>query len=364
MSRLVLLGLDDSDVDVLTHIPGLDPKPEVLVIHPDPGALIVKLADLAGLSTATIPPEPREGDVVVTPTNGKTSGGLVEPWTKMGARILSPEDLVPSKKTPSTSSEKEKAMNHFKGIGDKKSSAPQKTTPAASWRATEVGHNDSPPPDVWTRPEATFRYLVGLAAGKQTPVTLWWDGGADLWVPWLWTGDSPQGTPETLDQAVEIPSSWGAFRLVGASGVRGLLKLPALSRVVDDIALRDLAVWRKEARAFAALGYPDPKDEGAIDAWAETVISPLNSEAALIWRHGDDTWQLLGTWGEGIVFGGNLVFAESLFAASFDGPDSPWHRWELGNNLCVQLMLSESDPRTPLRLNRVRQALHGENDAW
>ena len=155
MSRLLLLGFNDSDVDVLTHIPGLDPKPEVMVIHPDPAALIVKLADLAGLSTSTTPPEPRDGDVVVTPANGKGLGGLIEPWAKMGARILSPEDLVPPVKPPSTSSPKEHAMN-LKTISEKTASAPRTTTQVTPWRSPEVGH-DAPPAEVWTRPELSQR---------------------------------------------------------------------------------------------------------------------------------------------------------------------------------------------------------------
>ena len=61
------------------------------------------------------------------------------------------------------------------------------------------------------------------------------------------------------------------------------------------------------------VGYPNPEDDAAIDGWAEQVITPLHSEAAMIWRRDEDAWRLLGTWGEGIVFSGDLVISESLF---------------------------------------------------
>ena len=49
MSRVVLLNLADVDVDVLTQLSRRDPRPEVVVVHPDANALISRLARLAVL---------------------------------------------------------------------------------------------------------------------------------------------------------------------------------------------------------------------------------------------------------------------------------------------------------------------------
>mgnify|MGYP001069874463 FL=1 len=59
MSRYVLMGLAGKDVDVLTKLSRLSPRPEVLVVHSDPGALILRLADVAQLPALTEPPRPR-----------------------------------------------------------------------------------------------------------------------------------------------------------------------------------------------------------------------------------------------------------------------------------------------------------------
>jgi hypothetical protein len=380
MSRLLLLGLADADVDILSRIPSLDPQPEILVVHSDPEALIVRLAKVADLPTATKAPKPKQGDVVVIPSqNGDRLKALLDPWKRAGARIIDPGSLIaevgPTKDEgpetlPKPQPEEVSKMDALQPRTFRRKKTSKGQYAASLKRAKEqsktpkIAKTEAPPPDIWVHPEATFRYLVESAGGKERAMTLWWDGGEDHWVPWLWTGEIPQGEAEPLTDGLEIPSSWGAFRLIGGEDVHDELNLGALTRVADDLALRDLAAWRQAERELVDVGMPDPEDEDGLETWAERVLSPLNSEAAMIWKQGDDAWRLQGTWGESVVFSGDLVFSDSLFSATFDGPGTRWYRWDLGAGFCVQLMLSEDDPRWPLRFHRVKRAVMGEVDTW
>ena len=94
MSRLVLLGLGEDDVDVLSQVSLMDPRPEVLAVHPDPEALILCLASLAEFPALTEPPRPRPDDVVVVPARGGgPAAEMAEAWRQVGARIIHPDDV-------------------------------------------------------------------------------------------------------------------------------------------------------------------------------------------------------------------------------------------------------------------------------
>ena len=368
MPRLLVMGLNDEDVDVLTHLSSISPEAEVVIFHRDPSALVMKLADVAALPITTELPEPESTDIVVASDSEATEGELLAPWNSLGARILRPRSLT----TDSVSPPGEPAFSGSKGEEVNINTETQKATPEgrltfqsprASVPPSETKPAD-PPPDIWIHPEATFRYLVEQAAGADSPVTLWWEGNTGVWVPWLWTGDGPEGDPEVAGQGVEVPFSWGTYRLVGEREALDQLNMAALSRVVEDLALRDLASWRQAAEDLRSLGYPDPGDEAAVSDWADRVLTPLHSEAAMIWRHDEDTWRLIGTWGEGIIFNGDLIFSETLFAAIYENANTNWSRWDLDDGFCIQLIMPEDDPRWPLRLHRVQRAMIGESGGW
>lgn len=370
MPRLLLMGLNDDDVDVLSHLSAISPDAEVLVFHSDPTALVMKLADVAELPVTTELPKPESSDIVVASESETGEGALLAPWKSLGAQILRPRSLTAESNAVATPHEP--ALGGSKGDEVNLNTQTPKTTSRAKLTLQTVKPQvrspgskiEAPPPEIWIHPEATFRYLVEQAAGPDRPVTLWWEGNTGVWVPWLWTGESPQGDPEAVEEGMEVPFAWGAYRLVGDRGVINQLNVAALSRVVEDLALRDLATWRQTAEDLQNVGYPDPGDEAAVDAWAERVLTPLHSEAAMIWRRDQDTWRLIGTWGEGIIFNGDLVFSEALFAAIYETTNTNWFRWDLDEGFLVQFIKPDEDPRWPLRLHRVKRAMVGESGGW
>ena len=92
MSRIVLLHLSDSQVDLLTLARSREPEKELLVVHPSENALIRRLAHIAEVVTKETPPTTKPGDVVVSADESEVQ--LLEPWVKAGARIMSPEAFV------------------------------------------------------------------------------------------------------------------------------------------------------------------------------------------------------------------------------------------------------------------------------
>jgi len=225
---------------------------------------------------------------------------------------------------------------------------------------------DAPPAEIWERPEASFRYLVRQAGGEGTEATLWWDGMTDVWVPWVWAGESPAGgTAEGPADGIEIPSSWGRFRLTGMGKDTASLNLAALARVAEDMALRDLMGWRRRAHALAAHGLPDPHADGnALAAWSQPVLDALGAGATLFWRREGAGWKLVQARGEGLGFTGSLVLPEGLLAATFEHEASPWRRWDPSPEVRLHLAGPGADPRWPLVLRRVELALAGEVPTW
>ena len=65
MPRLILLGIDDKDVDILSHVRSLEPPPEMVVIHPDPEALVLRLGALAEIPVSIQSVDPLGDDVVL-----------------------------------------------------------------------------------------------------------------------------------------------------------------------------------------------------------------------------------------------------------------------------------------------------------
>ena len=224
----------------------------------------------------------------------------------------------------------------------------------------------APPPDIWKHPEDSFRYLVRQAIGEDAAAVLWWDGMTEVWVPWVAVGAAPGGADSREPGAgIEIPSSWGRFRLTGVGEAGGRVNLDALARVAEDMALRDLMGWRRRAHALAAHGLPDPQADGqALAAWSTPVLDELGASAALFWHDEGAGWKLVQARGEGVGFTGSLVLPKALLAATFETDASPWRRWDPAPEIRIHLTGVDADPHWPLKLRRVELALAGEVPTW
>jgi hypothetical protein len=359
MSRLVLLGLGDRDVDVLSQIPGLDPKPEVLVAHPDPEALILQLASLSELPTTTSAPSPREDDLVVVSAEAEPHvRSWIDSFRRAGVRIVSPAGLRLEAEgdgegpTPARAAETQAEAPAAEAV-------PDATPPDGEIAAARVDEAlERPPAEIWARPEATFRYLMEQALGVGAAATLSWDGGIRTWVPWVWTGEEPDSEGGS---SVELSTSWGTFRVTGAAVERRLLPLAALTRVAEDLALRDLAAWQKTAAALP--GAVPPGDRKALLAWAGSVLEALNPETAWLWEHEGETMRLAAAFGEGVSLAGDRVtLPESLLRDLLDEGGIQWERWEPSEHLSVHLGFSRTDRQWPLRWERIRTAMAGRRE--
>lgn len=427
MSRLVLLGLGDDDVDVLSRLARLDPRPDVFVFHPQDGALILRLAAISEWPAATVPPEPREDDVAVIPAaTGSLITELVDRWRELGARVVSPVTLAElssaeleapvempesiraiaesaseapvtetvesamSPVTPLPESEPELAPDP-EPVSEQTLEPTQEPTleptleptpeptpepdskvepmaqtehPATKNDASAPAANAdnglaTPPADVWASPEATFRYLIEQTLGADASVGLYWNGATDVWVPWTWTGDTPDRDAD-MESGVSVPMQWGEMRVLGEGTDR--LNMGALQRVAEDIALRDLMQWRETSRSLGQHGRPSSSaDAGQLAAWLEPVWGVLNVQAALTWRRSSEGWSLMGARGSGLNMSGVFNMPERLLEATFEGPGSPWTRWEPADGLRLHLASDSVDPRLPLRLRRVELAVSGED---
>lgn len=410
MPRYVLLGLAGKDVDVLSRLSRMDPRPEVLVVHPDPGALILRLADVAQMPALTEPPRPRADDVVVVSSAPHEEvAEWAKSWREVGARIVLPDgfqrtgevspavhaavsaqaaaaasalsamtpmgrgsvaEAPPVAQAPSNPPE-EKPVTHVERgaspMGNGSDHPPEPDPVPVTAAQVPVQARDPQPGSAteWESPEATFRYLVERALGRDAAITLWWNGGVDAWVPWVWTGGSPGVRPKDSGDMLPLHTECGEFQVSGAGERRGLLNPAALTRVAEDMALRDLMRWRREARTLTGRGLPDPRaDQHALAGWIAPVMVALDVAAALVWCREGDGWRLLHAEGEGLGLDGTFVIPAALFAATFESESSPWRRWEPAADLRVHLQVKGDDPRWPLRLRRVQLALAGEETAW
>jgi hypothetical protein len=382
MSRIVLLGLSDGDVDVLSHIPGMKPRPQVIVAHPDPTALVLQLASLSDLPTTTSPPAPRSDDVVVVSDEaGPECAAWIDAFRQVGARVVSPgafrgnagaagnegngapagtgasppkppepdgetdaeadaeADTEPD--TPSTVVER--IMTH---------SEDRKPRPGRRPELSIVREQGMPPAEIWSDPETTFRYLVAQAVGPETPATLWWDGGIGIWVPWVWTGPSPVSEGKSV---AKLPSAFAGFRLTGDWTEGADLPLAAMTRVAEDMALRDLALWQKTAESLSGMAVPRGRD--ALRQWAAPVLKALAPETAWLWERQPDGWKLRDVLGGNTAFSGDLRVSEQMMEALYGGPGLRWERWRPAEHLSVQLGFAPVDGQWPLRWERVKKAL-------
>jgi hypothetical protein len=422
MPRYVLLGLAGKDVDVLSRLSRLDPRPEVLVVHPDPGALILRLADVAQMPALTEPPRARADDVVVVSSAPQEEiAEWAQSWREVGARIVLPDGVqregeVPPAVHAAVSAQAAAAASALSamtppGRVSTTHAAPVAQAPPNPPEETPVTHNETvssvtgngshhppepapapvpaptpapvveaapsvPPSErapelelgsaaVWESPEATFRYLAEQVLGRDAAITLWWNGGVDAWVPWIWTGASAGTRPEDSGEVLALRTECGEFHVSGAGERRGRLNAAAFTRVAEDMALRDLMRWRRDARSLAAHGLPDPNAEkGALARWMAPVLAALEGAAALMWRREGEGWRLVYAQGEGLGLDGTFTVPAALFEATFEAESSPWRRWEPAADLRVHLQVKGDDPRWPLRLRRVQLALAGEETAW
>jgi hypothetical protein len=374
MSRLVFLCLEDREVDVLSRLSGIHPRPEVLVVHPDPESLVRRLADLAELPVAGEPPRPRRDDLVIaSEENG--AARWVDGFRDAGATVMAPGKWDGSLPGPSPEPELESKLE---SEPEPASASPAEPTPAATPverpRAgkedimnTHVDTSDpvtlaAPSPDIWTDPGRTFAYLI-KCTGSNTPATLWWDGGENLWVPWFWTGSSVPDLGTATPEGTELNSEWGRFVVSGSPDLLERLPVDAVRRVAEDAALRDLMTWRKTAQDLASRGLPKATAESVRD-WAGPVLRNLGARAILVWLHAGSRWTLVEAQGEGLKFTGDLVLSQEMLDVTFAAPGTPWERWQPLEGFTLQILPPEDDPRWPLRLARVRRAVVGDIAAW
>ena len=411
MPRYVLLGLAGKDVDVLSRLSRMDPRPEVLVVHPDPGALILRLADVAQMPALTEPPRPRADDVVVVSSAPHEEvAEWAKSWREVGARIVLPDGLQrasevspavhaavsaqaaaaasalsamtpmgrgsvaeapPVAQAPSNPPE-EKPVTHVErgaspmGNG---SDHPADPVPAPRPKPRSRRRRADPEPGsatAWESPEATFRYLVEQALGRDAAITLWWNGSVDAWVPWVWTGASPGARPQDSGDVLPLRTECGEFQVSGAGERRGQLNPAALARVAEDMALRDLMRWRREARALTGHGLPDPQaDRQALAGWIAPVM------VALEWRGRSGVASrgrrvaVAARRGRRPGIGWDVHHPRRPLRGHLRGGDV--RRGGAGSpqpDLRVHLQVKGDDPRWPLRLRRVQLALAGEETAW
>jgi hypothetical protein len=222
------------------------------------------------------------------------------------------------------------------------------------------GSAEIPSARIWESPEATFRYLLERAG--VTSATLWWDGEAQTWIPWLEIGDGPQSNPSAGPPAgLDIESRWGRFVLSGVHGRERDLYRPALSRVAEDMALREIEAWRRESgRLRALLPVSRGVDIAAWSRWLDEALPTLAPEAALLWVDHGDGWRLCRAWGEGVGQSGELRLPPVLFTATF-GPATSWHTWDLLAGLRLVFTAPATGYRWPLCLRRLDRLVGGES---
>lgn len=371
MQRLLLLHLEDADVDVLARITGLEPRPEVLLVHPQPSDVLRHLADLAELPIADTPPPPGPDDVVVVPPhNGGALASWVDTFRDAGARIMNLEDVgrVPWPKAGEAAAAASPAGGEPEAAGTPPSPGTGGAAEAEAQGSVAVAIGDPasppvsvPPPEVWTDPAATFRYLASVAGGENAAVTVWWDGDAGIWIPLLTTEAFPAAPGSDTPRGRALSTEYGRLVLAGEPAPDAR----AVTRVAEDVILRDLAAWRRKTRTLAGHGTPAPGSGAeALRAWALPVLDALGVADALAWRRRDGEWQLLLTRGKGIRLSGDLVLSEALFEAGFGSLGEAWEVWDPVEDFRLQVAPAPGDLALPLRRHRVEQALRGEAAAW
>jgi hypothetical protein len=380
MPRTVLLEIDDREVDVLSRLSDSERR-DLIVVHSNPEALVRELALLAEIPVAPVPPLPRGDDVlVVTERPDAQVRAWVEDWRRAGARVMAVSSYTAgdgsggaAPPSPGTAMDDDSPVVEIEPAPSGEAPAspaapphPVDTAPGASAERSNGGGDEHAveaaewrggfPTDILAHPETTFRYLVGDA-----PAVLWWDGGEDVWVPWLVIGDARVGDRERGRNGTVIPSEWGRFRLALEREAPDL-PMPALTRVVDDLALRDLAAWQKTRSALESLDRPARDGSlSELQYWGERVLVALDPQVGFLWRRGaTGDWDLVVARGERVRFAGELRLPEPLLGWLFESSDSRWWTWEPRPGVRFDFALSGNDTRWPLRLHRVRGVLEGK----
>jgi len=349
MSRLVLLNLSDSQVDVLSRIEPAKPKSDVLVFHENPDALVIRLARLAEWTTSGTLPEPRSDDTVVT---SDPESPLVGSWRRLGAAVTTPDGYetgngsAPSAPAPAPAPS---AAPSPPPVAVAPQVLPVATPAPAPVAAPAPALR--PPVDALTSPESSFAYLAEQTLGAGAAASLWWDGDRGSWAPCMWTGNAPAsgGAP----QGPVIETEWGKFS-IGDSG-SAAWNAAALRRVAEDYALRDLMRWQRTAADLAGIPRPSPGDAVSHSGWLQRAADYLGVDALFLWEGDGSGWLLRGVFGEGFSIQGELRFPDAVLTASFESEGCGWYAWAPRDGFRAHLRPG-ADPRWTLRLDRFRQA--------
>jgi len=367
MSRIILFGVDDEHVDALTRLRDLSEHVDILVVHSDPEALVLRLARMADMPTATAEPEPQAGDILVLPAAGNGLGAIEERWLGAGAAVrplqwLSEAGPQETQEVAPVEFERpEEAEPQPEALpGPSPSRLPDEPEPETTTTSQE---EEMPvelevPAHAWSSPEGTFAYLVQASGGPEAEAVLWWDGGNDHWVPWTWIGPEPGEALPPPERRIEFHSVWGRFALEAEGAWVGDLPRPALVRVAEDAAVRDLLIWEREKERMAgAVRDVTGADRTLAQAALEPVLKSLGAVSAFVWQRRESAWALLAARGEGVRLEGTLILPDALFEG-FVSREGGWHEWRPSADLRIVWQSEPGDRRWPLRLARLERALH------
>jgi len=318
MSRLILLGLGEKDVDVFSRIQALDPAPEILVVHPDPASLVLKLARLAELPTDTRPPEPRADDVVVAPPGGSLSH-LLEPWRREGARIIVPTSSGKGSgngitrpragtggRTSTTTAEGRREDHGFERTRTREGGSARTVSSSSKpegrgSRADLRSRSGRPGSDVPVPGGA--RHGAGHPGH---PVVGWGNGHVgSLALDGRGAGRKPA-------RGLDLGTHWGTSGSPVWRGVAGFPAPPVL-RVARTWRFVTSCCWQQEAPQLTRHGLPPPNSTaGALRDWATPVLSRLEPSRSPV-AGNPEGWTLLLAQGDGWRLDGTLVASGAPF---------------------------------------------------
>jgi len=387
MSRIILFGVDDEHVDVLTRLRDVSEHADILVVHPDPEALVLRLARMADMPTATAEPEPHAGDILVLPTAGNGLGAIEKRWLGAGAAVRPLQwlaqgtlpEAAPGKRNLPVESERSRETQAVPPVqsegreevepetdaepeappegASRHPGEPDRETPTTP-QEEEMPRELEVPAHAWSSPEGTFAYLVQASGGPEAEAVLWWDGGDDHWVPWTWIGPEPGDALPPPERRIEFHSVWGRFALEAEGAWVGGLPRPALVRVAEDAAVRDLLIWEREKeRMVAAVRDVTGTDRTLAQAALEPVLRSLGAVSAFVWQRRESAWALFAARGEGVRLEGTLILPDALFEG-FAPREGGWHEWRPSADVRIVWQPEPGDRRWPLRLGRLERALH------
>jgi hypothetical protein len=392
MNRWILLAIGDQDVDVLSRLPRDAAPSDIVIYHPDPDALVLRLADVAELHLVDRLPDPNPQDVLVISEQVGTDH-VEDAWRRVGARVMRPEEVgildgaqeeQARMAAQATDDRIEDHSTHYEEpvtatqMMLQVANGPDISSTRESSRMQDQRHEmeerevatmdsgpdrdeyrSAPAPrdmsvEIWTDPASTFRYLMDQFGVRD--YILWWDGENDSWVPMVSSVPVHEAVPSgSRPDGFDVSHRWGRFVLSGADEDR--VFRPALARVAEDMALRDLEDWRRSGeRLRSRMPSEEPSDLPAWGRWFDDALPVLGADAALLWLRQDGAWRLARAWGEGVGLAGELRLPEPLFAATF-GPGSMWRSWQPFSSYRVLFTPRDGDHTWPLRQARLHQLM-------